>query len=45
MLEKNKKKEKQKSRPTWNGLYSRITPTKKEKEEKTEKKYRKIENI
>lgn len=34
MLEKTKEKEKRKKRPTWNGLYTRKTPTKKDKLEK-----------
>ena len=41
MLDKNIEKEKRKQRKTWNGYYERKTPTKKEKEEKNRKKYRK----
>lgn len=41
MLQKNIDKQKRKERRTWNGFYSRITPTKKEKLEKISKKYRK----
>ena len=44
MLEKNIKKEERKQRKTWTGLYTRKTPTKKEKEEKTRKKYSRIED-
>lgn len=41
MLQKNIEKEERKNRPTWQGYYTRKTPTKKEKEEKNRKKYRK----
>ena len=41
MLQKNIDKEERKKRKTWNGYYTRKTPTKKEKEEKNSKKYRK----
>lgn len=40
MLQKNIDKEKRKERKTWVGLYTRKTPTKKERMEKTVKKYR-----
>ena len=36
-----KKKKKKSNRPLWNGYFPRITPTKKEKEERIRKKYRK----
>lgn len=42
MLDKNIEKEKRKSRPTWVGYYTRKTPTKKEKEEKNQKKYKEV---
>ena len=41
MLQKNIDKEKRKERKTWQGFFTRKTPTKKEKEEKNRKKYRK----
>ena len=41
MLQKNIEKEERKNRKTWQGYYTRKTPTKKEKEEKNRKKYRK----
>lgn len=41
MLQKNIDKEERKKRKTWCGYYERKTPTKKEKEEKNRKKYRK----
>ena len=41
MLQKNIEKEERKNRRTWQGYYTRKTPTKKEKEEKNRKKYRK----
>ena len=34
-------KEKRKERKLWTGLYTRKTPTKREKEEKSRKKYKK----
>lgn len=40
MLEKNIGKEKRKNRKTWQGYYTRKTPTKKEKEEKTRRKHK-----
>ena len=40
MLEKNKAKAERKKRKLWTGLYPRATPTKKEKEEKLKKKYK-----
>jgi hypothetical protein len=40
MLEKNKKKLERKNRPTWTGLYTRKTPTKKEKINKASKKHK-----
>lgn len=40
MLQKNIEKQKRKERKTWVGLYSRRTPTKKEKEEKSRRKYK-----
>lgn len=40
MLSKNKQREERKNRPLWNGLYTRKTPTKKEKIRKSEKKYK-----
>lgn len=39
MLQKNINKQKRKERKTWEGLYTRKTPTKKEKMEKDRKKY------
>lgn len=44
MLEKNIQKEKRKKRETWHGYFPRITPTKKEKEEKMRKKHKGKEN-
>ena len=41
MLQKNIEKEEHKNRKTWQGYYTRKTPTKKEKEEKNRKKYKK----
>lgn len=41
MLQKNIDKEARKNRKTWQGYYSRKTPTKKEKLEKISKKYQK----
>ena len=41
MLQKNIDKEKRKERKTWQGFYTRKTPTKKEKIEKSRKKYKK----
>ena len=41
MLQKNIEKEERKKRRTWGGYYTRKTPTKKEKLEKIQKKYRK----
>ena len=41
MLQKNIDRQKRKQRKTWQGLYTRKTPTKKEKIEKSLKKYRK----
>lgn len=41
MTSKNKAKEERKNRPLWNGYYTRKTPTKKERLEKSRKKYRK----
>ena len=41
MLQKNIEKEERKNRKTWQGYYTRKTPTKKDKEEKNRKKYRK----
>ena len=40
MLQKTKDKLERKNRKTWVGLYTRQTPTKKEKLEKANKKYR-----
>lgn len=40
MLQKNIDKQKRKERKTWNGYYTRKTPTKKEKMEKAERKHR-----
>lgn len=40
MLQKNIDKQKRKERKTWEGLYTRKTPTKKEKQDKIEKKYK-----
>lgn len=46
MLEKTKKKLERKDRPTWVGYYSRLTPSKKERIRKAEKKHkgRRIDN-
>ena len=41
MLQKNIDREKRKERETWRGYYTRKTPTKREKMEKIEKKFRK----
>lgn len=41
MLQKNIDKEKRKQRKTWNGFFTRKTPTKKELLERTNKKYKK----
>ena len=43
MLQKNIAKQERKNRPLWVGYYSRITPTKKGKLAKLDKKYKKIE--
>lgn len=43
MLQKNIDREKRKSRKQWVGLYTRLTPTKKEKLNKISKKYKKVE--
>lgn len=40
MLEKNIKKQERAQRPTWNGMYTRKTPTKAEKLRRTERKYK-----
>lgn len=41
MLQKNiKKAERKAKRKTWTGLYTRKTPTKKEKEERIKNKYK-----
>jgi hypothetical protein len=40
MLQKNIDKQKRKNRKTWVGLYTRKTPTKKEKLERADKKYK-----
>ena len=40
MLQKTKDKLERKNRKTWVGLYSRVTPTKHEKLERLNKKYR-----
>ena len=40
MLEKNKAKLERKNRKMWTGLYTRKTPTKKEKIRKIENKYK-----
>ena len=44
MLQKNIDKEKRKQRKTWVGYYTRKTPTKKELEQRQQKKYKKGEN-
>ena len=41
MLDKTKAKEKRKQRRTWNGYYSRLTPTKRGKDNKNKSKYKK----
>lgn len=41
MLQKNIDKENRKNRPKWGGYYERVTPSRKEKERKNEKKYKK----
>lgn len=41
MLQKNIEKQKRKERKSWQGLYTRKTPTKAEKLEKISKKYKK----
>ena len=41
MLQKNIDKEERKKRKTWQGYYTRKTPTKREKEEKILKKFSK----
>lgn len=41
MLQKNIDKENRKGRSQWNGYYERITPSRKGKERKNEKKYKK----
>lgn len=43
MLQKNIDKQKRKERKTWVGLYTRKTPTKKEKLDRVEKKYKERE--
>ena len=40
MLQKNIDKEERKKRKTWQGYYTRKTPTKKEKEEKQRRKHK-----
>jgi hypothetical protein len=40
MLQKNIDKNARKARPTWNGYYSRKTPTKKERLTRAEKKHK-----
>jgi hypothetical protein len=40
MLQKTKDKLERKNRKTWEGLYTRITPTKKTKLERAAKKYK-----
>lgn len=40
MLEKNKARLARKERATWNGLYTRKTPTRKERAERIERKHR-----
>lgn len=40
MLDKNIKKEERKNRPTWNGYYTRKTPTKVELERRNAKKHK-----
>ena len=42
MLQKNIDKEKRKQRKTWQGYFTRKTPTKKEKEEKNRKNIKKV---
>ena len=41
MLQKNIEREKRKHRATWQGYFTRKTPSKKEKIEKSDKKYKK----
>lgn len=41
MLQKNIDKENRKNRPKWGRYYERVTPFRKEKERKNEKKYKK----
>lgn len=45
MLQKNIDKLKRKQRATWVGYYTRITPTKKEKETKQLNKYGNLKDI
>lgn len=40
MLDKNIEKQKRKERPTWNGYYTRKTPTKKQLEERIKNKHK-----
>lgn len=40
MLDKNLKREERKKRPTWNGYYTRKTPTKTELERRNAKKHK-----
>ena len=40
MLQKNIDKEERKKRKTWQGYYTRKTPTKKEKEERQRRKHK-----
>ena len=42
MLQKTIDKLARKERQTWSGYYSRVTPTKAEKQRKLERKYKKI---
>ena len=44
MLQKTIDKLARKERPTWSGYYSRITPTKKEKQRKLERKHKRSED-
>lgn len=44
MLQKNIEKQKRKERKTWQGFYTRKTPTKKEKLEKERKKHKNAQN-
>jgi hypothetical protein len=41
MLQKNIDKQKRKQRKLWNGYYTRVTPTKADKIDKINKKYKK----